>query len=137
MDLQYIFGFSNALRSTGSLERHPTPRRRTSEPGPPHTAALGVPGARRGAAGKLCERVVSKRALLGAGCLTPGMGGVPGKGGVSNLFQAFISRGYCFVCPVSGFHLYGMRLVWGREGYPSSPGMHYPFLGSEVERSNM
>ena len=74
-----FFGFSMyALRSTGSRERHPTPRGRATEPRLPHMAALGVPGEITGVIAKLGKRGSSKGSLPRTSCFIPGMA-VPHK----------------------------------------------------------
>ena len=58
-------------------ERHRTPHGRTAVARPPHTAFLGVPGERTGAASQLGERGAWEGALAGTDRSVPGKGADP------------------------------------------------------------
>ena len=57
--------FRNSFLTPAAPERQPIPRGRATVPRPPHTAALGASGVRRGAAVKVGERGASKVGLPG------------------------------------------------------------------------
>ena len=126
-------------RGTGSPDRHWTPRARATTPRPSHTAALGAPGKRRGAAVELGERGAWEGALPGTACSVPGNGGDPrDRRGFHRFWKAFHSRD--FFCRVLVF---GFPFVWKafffRVWNTIIPLVFFCILalGSAVERSTM
>ena len=115
-----------------TAERHRIPRGRSTVPHPPHTAAQGVIGERKGPNAKLGERGASKGALPGTACSVPGKGADfrPGREGFPTLSEAFPSRYFCS-CPLfEVFQLYGRRFLPGMEHY--HPPRGYFFVSPDI-----
>ena len=106
---------------------------RATVPRPLHTAALGAPGERRGAAVQLGERVAKKGALPGSGCLIPRMGGgCPPSHNFRGRFPPVF-----FSCPQFGVSICMEGFFPGMEHY-QSPGIQYHlYFRSEVERPTL